>query len=161
MNLHSQILEYYDAMYNYAMTLTHNKMDAEDLVQEAMCTALFKAHLFDGSNKAKSWLFTITRNTFINNYRKEKLRDDVFYQRELNLNKADYFMNENADSLVLVNEIKNTTTQLKQSNYHLLKMYMDGWHYDEIADECDIPIGTVKSRIHFARKEFKEKYINN
>jgi RNA polymerase sigma-70 factor (ECF subfamily) len=141
----------------FAYNFTRNMEDAEDLLQDTLLKALrYKDHFQDGTN-FKGWLFTIMRNIFINNYKRKKLQNTVSDQTS-----NQYFLNYGKASEDTVsgriNE-KDINKAIAGLNYEFktpFQMFMDGYHYDEIADVMSIPMGTVKSRIFHARKRLME-----
>lgn len=141
-----------------AMNLTRNADDAKDLVQETLLKALSNRDKFNAGTNLKAWLYTIMRNTFINNYNK-------ITKRSSQIDSAEYLQYmTNDDSFVTVNkgtaafvmrDIKAAIAKLNEEHRTPFMMYYIGYKYLEIAEKLNIPIGTVKNRIHIARKELK------
>ena len=141
-----------------AMNLTRNADDAKDLVQETLLKALSNREKFNAGTNLKAWLYTIMRNTFINNYNK-------ITKRSSNIDSTEYLQYQNSDdSFVTVNkgmaafvmsDIKAAIARLNEEHRRPFMMYYIGYKYLEIAEKLNIPIGTVKNRIHIARKELK------
>jgi RNA polymerase sigma-70 factor (ECF subfamily) len=131
--------------------------DAEDLLQDTMLKALrYKEHFQEGTN-FKGWLFTIMRNIFINNYKRKKLQntitDQTTNQFYLNYGKvSEDLVNMRANEKDINKAISGLTYEFRTP----FQMFMDGYHYDEIASAMSIPMGTVKSRIFHARKRLME-----
>jgi len=158
--------EFYDNLINlehglgkFALSLTQEKADAQDLVQETFLKALLYQERFVKNDNFKAWTFTIMRNTFINNYRRRlkgfTLKDyteDAFF-----INKSQSVNSEDPDSKYSVREMTENIEQLKDKHRLPLKMYINGYKYQEIADELQLSIGTVKSRIFFSRKILQEQ----
>ncbi len=137
----------------FAYNFTRNVEDAEDLLQDTMVKALrYKDHFQEGTN-FKGWLFTIMRNIFINNYKRKKLRNTITDQTT-----NQYYLNYGTVSEDKVNtrinekDINKAISQLTYEFRTPFQMFIDGYHYDEIASAMGIPMGTVKSRIFHARK---------
>lgn len=141
----------------FAYRLTNNLEDAKDLIQETALRAFNNKEKFEMGTNFRAWVTTIMRNTFINYYRKKKNRATS---------------SEPADSYVFVNE-NHACDNLAQSNITMMElnkilngldliyrkpflMFFEGYKYDEIADTMNLPIGTVKSRIFFARQRLME-----
>lgn len=137
----------------FAYNFTRNVEDAEDLLQDTMLKALrYKENFQEGTN-FKGWLFTIMRNIFINNYKRKKLQntitDPTNNQYYLNYGKVS---EDTVNSRVNEKDINRVISNLTYEFRTPFQMFVDGYHYDEIADAMGIPMGTVKSRIFHARK---------
>ena len=154
-----------DGLYNFAYHLTYNEDDANDLVQETYMKAYrFADSYLEGTN-AKAWLFKILKNAFINEYRKKSKRPTrVDYEDVLDYNNADD--GSSAGALDLRNDIfqgmlgDEMTRALNSLPVDfktvILLCDVEGFTYEEIAKIADIPIGTVRSRLHRARQILKE-----
>ncbi len=136
----------------FAKTLTHDTEDAKDLYQETMYRAFAnKAKYNDGTN-LRAWLYTIMRNIFINNYRTKLKQKSVF------------ITSENENSLLVANDAIANISK-KEMIFFINKLpeifrvpfllYFNGYKYQEISEALNEPLGTIKSRIHFARKLLK------
>lgn len=152
----------YNALVNFAKKLTRNNNDAEDLVQETAYKALKGIHTYRVGTNFKSWTFTILKNTFINKYHKRKRRgvvdnpiEDFTFALE-----SRFSLNNDAVSSLRVKEIESQINKLSEKSKIPFLMHFNGYQYNEIADQLEIPIGTVKSRINYARKKLKEKLDN-
>jgi len=146
-------------LHAFAYTLTKNREDAKDLYQETAFRAMTNREKFRVGTNLKAWLFTIMKNIFINNYRK-KMKANTIMDNTDNL----YFLNsgtrsiENgADSNILIKELTGMIEKLDDSTRVPFLMHYQGYKYQEIADHLDLPLGTVKSRIFFARKDLKQQ----
>lgn len=144
---------------SFAYKLTKNSEDAKDLYQETAFRAMSNRDKFRPGTNLKAWLFTIMKNIFINNYRK-KVKANTIMDNTDNL----YYINsgrnsiENAaDSNILIRELKDMIELLDDSTRIPFLMHYQGFKYQEIADHLDLPLGTVKSRIFFARKDLKSQ----
>ncbi|MEM1119160.1 MAG: sigma-70 family RNA polymerase sigma factor [Bacteroidota bacterium] len=145
-----------DLLFAFAMKLCRDRVDAQDLMQETLCRAYKNKDRFTMGTNFKSWITTIMRNNYINEYRKRKTRNRVEAPVE------DYgYMVENkpatgsAGAIIMLKELNGMVNSLSEDFKKPFTMFNDGFHYDEIATEMNIPIGTVKSRIFFARKKLK------
>lgn len=152
----NKIIDHIDKLNRFALKLTRDKYLANDLVQETLCKALEKFDKFNHSNLG-AWLSTIMYNSFVNDYRRNKHVDKTDFFID-DLSKLKNLSDLSTDSLILMNEIKAATQKIKGCKYEYLKMHMNGFKYREIAEHFQVPIGTVKSKIFFARKEFLEFY---
>ena len=145
-------------LLSFAISLTKNNFEAEDLYQDTVFLALKNKEKFNAGTNFIAWTKTIMRNTFINNYRQKKRFKNLF-----NKNVSSYFFNkketENASETDLnVKEINELIDQIDERFSTPFRFYIQGFSYEEIAEKLDLPMGTVKSRIFFARKHLKQAY---
>lgn len=143
----------------YAVSLTMNLDDAEDLLQDTYLKVIQNENSYKEDTNLKAWVITIMKNTFINNYRR-KQRSKVFIDQSEDLF---YLSNsvssneDNADMHLYYTEINKKIQEKKEEQKKPFEMFIDGYKYQEIADEMNISIGTVKSRIFFMRKRLMEE----
>lgn len=142
----------------FAYNLTKNKEDAKDLYQETAFRAISNKEKFRPGTNFKAWSFTIMKNIFINNYRK-KMKKNTIIDTTDNM----YFINSGATMIandagrnILMDELNGMIESLDDSIKTPFMMHYTGFKYQEIADKLLLPLGTVKSRIFFARKALKE-----
>ncbi len=142
----------------FAMSLTSNREEAKDLLQETYLKALTYRDKFQEFTNLKAWAYTIMKNTFINNYRKsvrEKTTvdntKDLYY---LNNSKESGFVKP--DSEYQLKELNKAIEKLDADFKLPFQMHTEGYKYKEIANELNLKIGTVKSRIFFTRKKLME-----
>jgi len=159
-----QVVNLQENMYNFARILTANRHDAEDLLQETTLKVLKCQHMYLDNTNFKGWVLTIMRNIFINEYRKEvrnKVAIDLI-DDSTSISLPTELSNTNtAEEILSVKEIIHVINALENKLRNPLLMSMSGYRYDEISRNLRISIGTVKSRIHLARKEVQkniEKY---
>lgn len=156
-----QAIPHMDALYNYAIKMTGDSDDASDLIQDTYLKAFRFFDKFEQGTNCKAWLFRIMKNTFINNYRKSvKEPDKVDYEDVENF--YENIKASNTDSAHLEKDIYDNLLddELSQAISSLPEDFrtvviladIEGFSYDEIADFIDIPVGTVRSRLHRARK---------
>ncbi|MEJ2884524.1 sigma-70 family RNA polymerase sigma factor [Pedobacter sp. GR22-6] len=144
---------------SFAYQFTQDLNDAEDLVQETFMKAIKYANLYQEGTNLQAWVFTIMRNTFINSYRQlTKRRTVVTVTDDL----SSFQLRESAsrnqgEGKFVQSDINLAMSTLPQENYVTFMRYFEGFKYHEIAEEMQIPIGTVKTRIHVARKLLKAK----
>ena len=150
-----------DLMFGFAMRLTKNREDAKDLMQETLLKAYGNRHRFKAGTNFKAWFSTIMRNAFINNYRKRKTRNQVEQPVEdLKIAAGNKAINGNALSSIMAKEILKMINELPNIYAIPFVMHYKGFEYQEIAADLSVPIGTIKSRIHTARKKLKTKIHN-
>jgi len=149
--------ENFIALTNFAKKLTRNNVEAEELVQQTALKAYKGLHTFKEGTSFKSWSFTILKNTFITNYNKRKKQGIVNNPIEdfsFALSNS-YSVKNNATSQMRVKEIHSCIQTLSPKSKKPFLMHVEGYQYNEISDSLNIPIGTVKSRINFARTKLK------
>ncbi len=142
-----------------ALTLTRDADDAHDLVQETLLKALLNKDKFKAGTNLKAWLYTIMRNTFINNYNKITKRSTPLEPTDhfQYTHSGDSFITHNgATGTFVMRDINHALDGLNEDFRQPFMMYYIGYKYLEIADKLQLPIGTVKNRIHIARKELKK-----
>src|SRR6056297_3306849 len=154
-----QLIELEDKLERFAMSLTSDHEEAKDLLQETYYKALANRDKFVGYSNLKAWTFTIMKNTFINNYRK-KQKENTHNDHTEN----DYFLNQSQDKAPVkpdseysIIEINKKIEELPDEFKVPFKMFLSGFKYKEIAEQLELKIGTVKSRIFFTRKKLSEK----
>lgn len=144
---------------SFAFSLTKDNEAAHDLFQETAFRAFSNKEKFRPGTNFRAWLMTIMKNIFINNYRRKK-RYNTISDQTSNL----YYINSGEEDIFNKGEVKmfmeelfEIIDELPESLREPFYMYYEGFKYHEIADKLGLPLGTVKSRIYFARKELKEK----
>jgi RNA polymerase sigma-70 factor (ECF subfamily) len=154
------------ALYNYALKIAANSDDASDLVQETYYKAYKSFHQFENGTNSKAWMFMILKNTFINNYRKQKREpvkvdydeiEDVYESiksNQSNDNNLDLDFYNNLFDDELSEALSKLPTKMKDV---FLLCDLEGYTYEEIAELLNVPIGTVRSRLHRARKILQEE----
>ncbi len=147
-----------DNLRSYALGLTSDTEKANDLVQETMLKALTYRDKFRENTNFKAWVFTILKNSFINNYRKKALRNKAFEKgfNEIHLSVKEDKIYPAPDSIYSTGEIQSAIDNLKDGYRIPFKRFLEGYRYREIAEQMNLPLGTVKSRIFFSRKKLKE-----
>jgi RNA polymerase sigma-70 factor, ECF subfamily len=143
----------------FAKKLTMNEEDANDLVQETNYKALLFREKYVHHTNFKAWLFTIMKNIFINNYRRNK-KAKTFIDTTDNLHYIHQHINAfpvTPDSELREKEVRKQVDALADDHRIPFEMHTQGFKYKEIADELDISIGTVKSRIFFGRKKLMDR----
>jgi RNA polymerase sigma factor (sigma-70 family) len=161
-----EFLPQIDALYTFAYHLTYNEEDANDLVQETYLKAYRFLDRYEAGTNAKAWLFRILKNAFINEYRKKSKQpnrvdiDDVTsISDEEDTNYSSYLdLREEMFQGMMGDEVTNAINSLPVDfRTVILLCDIEGFTYEEIAKIVDIPIGTVRSRLHRARNMLKDK----
>lgn len=154
-------MPYMDLLYNYALKMTGDPEDAADLIQETYLKAFRFYDKFEKGTNIKAWLFRILKNSFINDYRKivkepDKIDyEDIqnFYENIKSNDVTGNHIEEDAFSNVMGDEISSALENLPEDFRTVIILSdIEGFTYEEIADFVDIPVGTVRSRLHRARK---------
>ena len=148
-----------DFLKPFAINLTRDTEAANDLYQETLYKALANKEKYNVGTNIKAWLFTIMRNIFINDYRRKTKQKTIFDSTP-----NDYLINlkqssvaNAAESDMRMKEINKAIQELPVIFKTPFLLYFDGYKYNEIAELLHEPLGTIKSRIHFARKLLKEQ----
>ncbi len=157
-DFNNMLLKNTDFLKPFALTLTRDQEKAKDLIQDTMFRALVNKEKYNVGTNIKAWLFTIMRNIFINGYRKSARQNTIFDNTE-----NDFLLSTNknvavntAVSQISYKEIQTLINNLPDIFKNPFMLYYDGFKYQEISDILGEPLGTIKSRIHFARKLLKE-----
>ncbi|MDI3318610.1 RNA polymerase sigma factor [Pinibacter soli] len=148
-----------DFLKPFAITLTRDNETAQDLFQETMFRALANKDKYNVGTNIKAWLYTIMRNIFINNYRRRTKQNTIFDStpNDFLLNYNQVVAANTAESHLKIKDIQAAIHQLPEIFRNPFLLYFDGYKYAEIAEMLSEPLGTIKSRIHFARKLLKEQ----
>lgn len=162
----TELIPHADALYNFAFHLTYNEDDSNDLVQEAYLKAYRYIHQYQPGTNAKAWLFRILKNSFINDYRKNsKIPHTIDYQELVDIHMEDeivgthqYDLREEIFNGSMGDEISTALNELPiDFKTVILLCDVEGFSYEEISKILEIPIGTVRSRLHRARNILKVK----
>lgn len=144
-------------LFSYALRLTRSRQDAEDLVQETTMKAFRHREKFAPGTNFKGWISTIMRNTFINQYRKQKTRQHINQPVEdlTRVIENKNVINNSGEQNLRMEELKLMMSSIRDIYTVPFLMYYQGYEYKEIAEKLSVPIGTVKSRIFQARIKMK------
>jgi len=153
-------------LYNYALRLTGNEDDAKDLLQDTYLKAYRFIDKYEEGTNAKAWLFRILKNSFINNYRKNvRTPDQVEYDaveeyvdliRDHSLQTTD-LRKDFYDNLLEDEVVTAMDSMTEEFRTIIILSDLEEMTYEEIAEILEIPLGTVRSRLHRARKAMQEK----
>jgi RNA polymerase sigma-70 factor (ECF subfamily) len=166
----AELMPVISPLYNFAFRLTLDEDDANDLVQETYLKAYRFFDYFEPGTNAKAWLFRILKNSFINDFRKKSKQpakvdynevesyyntDDVEGEGEM---AATSDMRSQAVQELIGDEVASALNSLPVDFRTVIILCdLEGFTYEEMAKILDIPIGTVRSRLHRARNFLKEK----
>ncbi|MDN5212379.1 sigma-70 family RNA polymerase sigma factor [Fulvivirgaceae bacterium BMA12] len=161
-----EFLPHINSMYNFAFRLTFEEDDAKDLVQDTYLKAFRFIDSFEQGTNAKAWLFRILKNSFINDFRKKSKQPSKVDYNEV----ESYYNSEDVDETITTDlrvetvqhmigdEITNALNALDVDFRTVIILCdLEGFTYEEMAKILDIPIGTVRSRLHRARNLLKDK----
>jgi RNA polymerase sigma-70 factor (ECF subfamily) len=157
-----------DALYNFAVRMTGDTEDANDLVQETYMKAYRFFDSFEKGTNCKAWLFRILKNSYINRYRKESKEpdkvdyDDIkeFYHTIKHSSLDSNDMQEKMYGDLLEDEVSRALDGLPEDFREVVQLCdIEGFTYEEIANMVDCPIGTVRSRLHRGRKILRDKLL--
>lgn len=148
-----------DYLKPFAFTLTRDNESAKDLMQETLFRALANKEKYNVGTNIKAWMYTIMRNIFINDYRKKSRQLTTFDSTP-----NDFLLNHNQTAVANAAEVSLKLKDIQASIHklpdifkHPFVLFFEGYKYNEIASLLKEPLGTIKSRIHFARKLLKEQ----
>lgn len=145
----------------FAITLTRDMEAAKDLIQETLYRALANKEKYHSGTNIKAWMYTIMRNIFINNYRRNARQHTIFDStpNDFLLDYNQYTTANAAETNLALKEIKEAVHKLPEIFKNPFELYFEGYKYHEIAEVLQEPLGTIKSRIHFARKLLKQQLV--
>lgn len=155
----SAVINLHPSLKPIAYKLTRDNEEANDLIQETLLKAIANREKFSDGTNLKAWLYTIMKNTFITNYHR-LVKRKTFIDTTDNLhfiNSSTHVTENGAGTALAMDEIEKAIKRLSYDYKTPFMMHFKGYKYFEIADILNIPIGTVKNRIHIARKELKRQ----
>lgn len=166
MTIEDQLISNRSKLIANARYLTQDESLAEDLYQDTCIRALSYKHLYEEQGKGLGWFNLIMKNLYINEYRKKK-RNPISYNElkgsiqsrsgeEIKIDSIKYSTNPEAETELNVEDLMKYVNKLHDDNRIPFLMFCEGYKYEELAKHFNIPLGTVKSRIYFARLELKE-----
>ena len=158
-NFLTKLLSLQGNLLNFAYMLTSNRDDAYDLLQDTTLKVLDNEDKYVENVNFKGWVFTIMRNIFINNYRKVVRSATIIDQTEdlYHLNLPQESGLETPEGSFAANEITDAINEFSDDYRIPFSMHVAGYKYNEIAEKMNLPLGTVKSRIFFARQRLQKK----
>lgn len=159
MNFTESLVSIQHDLFRFAAKLTANEDDAKDLLQETSLKVLDNESKFAPDTNFKGWAFTIMRNLFINDYRKV-VREQTYVDQtdnQYSLNQSEDLAVDIIESVSDVKEMYQIINKLSNEYKQPFLMFVAGFKYNEISDKLHLPLGTVKSRIFFARQQLKNE----
>lgn len=156
-NFQKRLLALQANMLNFAYILTSNRDDAYDLLQDTTLKALANEDKYVENTNFKGWVFTIMRNIFINNYRRAARTsvstDDS--ENQYQINQTEDSSNQSPENTYMVKEVNSAIKAFPPAYRIPFSMHLAGYHYTEIAEHMHLPVGTIKSRIYYARQKLR------
>ena len=155
----TKVVQEVNSLNSYALYFTRDEENAHDLVQDTMLKAFSYYNKFKSGTNLQAWLYTILKNTFINYYRRKVKTNSIILKSDT-ISSSDLYkssLRNGAEGKFVMDDIEHALSKLSEEYYSPFSMYYEGYKYHEIADYFQIPIGTVKSRIHVARQQLKKK----
>ncbi len=158
LQFNTALLGLQDKLLYYALSLTSDHEKAQDLLQETFLKALVYRDKFTQNTNFKAWIYTIMKNTFINNYRRNVKSKNTFdgANNDFHLKFSKDKSYPSPESIYSSKEIIKCINELEDEYKVPFNMFLDGFKYKEIAEELKLPLGTVKSRIFFTRKKLEK-----
>ena len=153
------LITHREFLRGFAYSFTRDSQDADDLIQDTFLKALRYRNNFKEGTNIKGWLYTIMRNIFINNYKRKKFQNTITDSTDNNffLNSSQDYSFDSVTTQISEQDIRSAIHSLNNDFKVPFNMFLEGFHYDEIAETLEIPMGTVKSRIFHARKKLTSK----
>lgn len=158
----SKLMSLQGNLLNFAYMLTSNRDNAYDLLQDTTLKALDNESKYVENTNFKGWVFTIMRNIFINNYRRVTRNATVVDQTEdlYHLNLSQDSGLDTPEGSIAAAEITEAINSFSDEYRIPFSMHVAGYKYNEIAEKMNLPLGTIKSRIFFARKKLQSQFAD-
>ncbi len=161
LEFYNKFQPYEKQLIAYAFTLTNNRDEANDLYQETVFRILKNWKQFKEGSNLKAWSYTIMKNSFINKFRRKtrEYRLQGLMQERVSTS-FDASVRNEGEANIMLDELKALINRVEEVNRIPFLLHFQGYKYEEIAEELNIPLGTIKSRIFFARKRLKKMITN-
>lgn len=168
-DFNEEIIPHLDALYNFGLRLTSDPNDAEDLVQDTIVKAYRFFSSYEKGTNAKAWLFRILKNSYINNYRKKSKKpqevdyDEVatFYETIRAERTETSDLEDKMFRELIDDELSQALDNIPEDfRTVVLLCDVEDFTYEEIANMLDVPIGTIRSRLHRGRNLLKAELID-
>lgn len=152
--------KYSKPLFDHAIKFTRDEDDAKDLVQDTLIKGMRFCQNFDEGTNLRGWLYVIMKNTFINDFRKASRKKDVITTND---DISDAHLTKSAttnavNTTFAMEDINRAMSSIKPLYSIPFQLYFEGYKYEEISEQLDIPLGTVKTHIHQARMGL-QKYL--
>lgn len=155
----AQILSLSPALLGFSRRFCSSEDDRNDLTQDTLLKAWSNKNKFSAGTNLKAWVFTIMRNTYINSFNKKQKRKTFTLSEDISEYEQQYFVNHfTPEDYLDKQELSQSIESLDEQYHDPLTMYHEGFKYEEIASELQIPVGTVKNRIFTARKKVVDSF---
>ncbi|MEX6688919.1 RNA polymerase sigma factor [Danxiaibacter flavus] len=151
---HKSLLKHSGFLNTVAQKFARTREDAEDLLQETFCKALIYQEKFKAGSDLGAWLYVIMRNIFINKYRRRRKFAEIIYA-PADKQSSNHGISKSSHQDILSRNILIQIHKLPELFKVPFVLHLEGYKYAEIANMLNEPIGTIKSRIHFARQILK------
>lgn len=168
-DFNEEILPHLDALYNFGLRLTADPNDAEDLVQDTVVKAYRFFNSYEKGTNAKAWLFRILKNSYINNYRRKSKKpqevdyDEVatFYETIRAERTETSDLEDKMFRELIDDDISSALDDIPEDfRTVVLLCDVEDFTYEEIANMLDVPIGTIRSRLHRGRNLLKAQLLD-
>jgi len=159
-SINIQLQKVSSSLRAFSLKLTGNEADAHDLYQDTALRIISNADKYQPNTNFKAWAVTIMRNIFINNYRKKIRRGTILDQTPNNyyINSGGQVIENDGETRMAYKELLRMVSALPEDFKRPFWMAYKGYKYDEIAEKLEAPLGTIKSRIFFARRKLQKMY---
>ncbi len=158
--INKEVLVHSDTLLKYANRFTKNESDAEDLLQNTLMKVFRYQNNYSKGSNLLGWIYTIMRSCFLNDCRKKKLAAN-YMNNSLSVNDPTLNSSKNkSENRFLMEDINAVMETVPEKYMSAFIMYFEGYKYYEIAEYFNVPEGTVKTRIHAARKLLQKKLSN-
>lgn len=154
-SIEKKLLKYKSGLYSFALSLTNNMDDADDLLQDTILKILSNKDNYIEKGAFNSWACTLMHNIFVNNYRKESSKNLLIQDSFPLYIKSNEIQ---SDSTFSNSEVLSILNKLPVNLLKVFKLYLNGFSYKEISDRLCIPLGTVKTRIYASRIRLKKVF---
>jgi len=157
-DFHYNVTDLSANLQGYALNLTKDYQDARDLMQETVYRALKNGDKFSEGTNLKGWLVTIMRNIFINSFHR-KARYKAVLEDKISLHglPISHTVDNSAEASFVMGDVMNSINELGDIYKVPFLMYYNGYKYQEIAETLHLPVGTIKSRVFYARQKLRGK----
>lgn len=158
--LNAQIYDHKKSLERYAKKFVTDVEEINDLVQDTMVKAMRYSHLYHEGTNLKGWLYTILRNNFLNAYRRVARKNAFLDEcKDNSLEETTHVSFNTGEGKFIIDDVNKIIANLDPQLSKPFLRFFEGHKYREIAIELDVPIGTVKTRIHAARMEMQTRLI--